>query len=216
MLPNVFLWLRTTLASYPRSRGDSALKCCMGFGWEGDLARLVPIDVDKHLENAVAWVNDSEVTRYLMVGDFPITKLSERDWFEKQSKDSETHVFFAIETFDGKHIGFSDIHGINWRHGTGSTGSMIGDRGEWGKGFGSDAAKTRNRYVFDVLGLRAIYSSALDGNARSLGMLKRAGYREYGRRPKALWKRGTYVDEVLLFLDRETWEQSESVGNIEK
>ncbi len=34
----------------------------MAFGWEGALVRLVPLDKDKHLANAMRWLNDPDVT----------------------------------------------------------------------------------------------------------------------------------------------------------
>lgn len=174
----------------------------MGFGWEGELVRLTPLDVDKHLENAFRWMNDPEVTRNLLVGDLPMTRLAEREWFERNSKASDDNVAFAIETLEGEHIGFSGMHRINWRDGVATTGTVIGAVGQWGRGFGSDAARVRTRYAFEVLGLRYLVSAVLEGNERSLGMLKKAGYVECGRYPKRIWKRGRYVDEILLYLAR--------------
>src|SRR5947209_3602425 len=121
----------------------------MPFGWEGELVRLVPLDIDKHYENAVKWVNDPEITQFLKIGDFPITRLAEREWIESHTKTSDTEVAFAIETLDGLHIGFSGIHRIVWRDGTATTGTLIGETGEWGKGYGSDAVRTRTRYAFN-------------------------------------------------------------------
>jgi RimJ/RimL family protein N-acetyltransferase len=178
----------------------------MEYGWKGELVRLVPIDPDKHFENAVAWINDPEVTHNILFGDFPMTKLAEREWFDEKSKNKDSEVTFAIETLGGKHIGFSGIFDIHWRYGTANTGTLIGDQDSWGKGFGTDAARTRNRYAFEVLGIRMLYSDVFEGNTRSLGMLKRAGYMECGRRPRRIWKRGAYVDEILLYLDRESWQ----------
>lgn len=177
----------------------------MPYGWEGKLVRLAPIDIEKHLDHAVRWINDVEVTQHLIVGDFPMTKLGEREWLENNGKPQDGAATFAIETLDGKHIGFSGIFDIHWRHGTANTGTMIGDKSEWGRGFGTDAARARNAYAFHDLGLRMLYSSVFVGNERSLRMLTKAGYRECGRYPQKVWKRGAYVDEILMYLDRETW-----------
>ncbi|HTQ09905.1 MAG TPA: GNAT family protein [Fimbriimonadaceae bacterium] len=182
----------------------------MATGWEGKLVKLVPLDVDQHLDHAVKWMNDPDITQYLLVGDFPMTRLAEREWFEAHSKVGGNDIQFAIETVQGKHIGFSGVHRISWRDGTAVTGTLIGEKGEWGKGYGTDAAGVRTRYAFDVLGLRILYSSVLAGNDRSLRMLTKAGYRECGRMPKRHWKRGAYVDEIMLYLDRESWAQPQT------
>lgn len=168
--------------------------------------RLAPLNMERHFQNAVAWMNDPEVTEQLYMGDFPIGELQEREFFEKMTGHLETDVVFAIETLGGKHIGFSGLHNINFRHGIAVSGTVIGDKGEWGKGYGSDACKIRSRYVFEVLGLRMVLSECFDGNERSLRMQKSAGYVEYGRCPKKLWKRGQYRDMIMTYLSRENWE----------
>jgi [ribosomal protein S5]-alanine N-acetyltransferase len=177
----------------------------MAYGWEGDKVRLVPLDAEKHLDNAVQWLNDPEVTQWLLIGDLPITKLGEKEWFESRSRASGEDVAMAVETLDGLHIGFSGIHQIKWGDGTGVTGTVLGDKSIWGKGFGADVVKTRSRYAFDVLGLRLLFSGCIDGNVASYKMLCKNGYREYGRAPKKIWKRGAYRDEILMCLSREDW-----------
>ena len=178
----------------------------MGYGWEGDLVRLVPLDKVKHLENAMRWVNDPEISRYLLIGDFPMTRIAEEAWFDRVCAHNDKDVAMAIELLSGEHIGMSGIHAINWRDGTATTGTLIGVSDQWGKGYGTDAARVRTRYAFEVLGLRYLMSSVLEGNERSLRMLKKAGYVECGLYPKRLWKRGAYRDEHRLYMTREIWE----------
>ncbi|MBL8064231.1 MAG: GNAT family N-acetyltransferase [Chthonomonadaceae bacterium] len=177
----------------------------MAHGWEGELVRLVPLDKDRHFDNCVKWVNDPDVTEWLLIGDFPLSRLSQSDWFEKAARATDTNVMFAIETLDGRHIGNSGVHQIDLRNGTCITGSMIGEKEVWGKGYGTDASRIRAHYCFHVLGLRVLYSGYLEGNERSRRMSEKNGYTECGRMPKKYWKRGQFRDEVLMFLDRETW-----------
>lgn len=180
----------------------------MAYGWEGKLVRLVPLSLEKHYENALKWLNDPEVTQFMLVGDFPMCALEERDYFESMMKGSRTDVAFAIETLDGMHIGFSGIHGIDFRHGTATTGSFLA-QDAWGKGYGTDSARTRARYAFDVLGLRMLLSSALEGNERSLRMQERVGYVQCGIFPKRYWKRGMYRDETRTYMTRDMLRDSE-------
>lgn len=174
-------------------------------GWEGRLVRLVPLD-ERHFENYVEWLNDPEVTEHLLLFDHPLTRLAEREWFERASKPSETDVVFAVESLDGTHLGTSGLHDIHHRHGTADSGSFIGVKEAWGKGFGTDACLVRARYAFEVLNLRTLFSSHLGGNERSGRMLSRCGYREYGVAPRKYWKRGRYRDEHLFVLEREAGE----------
>jgi RimJ/RimL family protein N-acetyltransferase len=176
----------------------------MSIGWQGDLVRLVPLDHERHFANCYAWINDPEVTAWLLL-DCPMSKLAEDEWFKRASLAQGSDVHFAIETLDGEHIGTSGIHGVNHASGYCSTGSLIGRKDMWGKGYGTDATRVRARFLFEVLGLRVIFSSVLEGNEASLRMQEKAGYEIYGRAPKKYWKRGQYRDEILTVLTRERW-----------
>ena len=175
----------------------------MAFGWEGKMVRLVPMDFDRHYENAYRWINDPEISHFLAVGDLPISRLAEKEWFEARQRGSEREVSFAIETLAGDHIGFSGIFNIDYRDGVGYTGTLISPE-FWGKGYGTDAARVRTRYAFEVLNLRLLLSEFYEGNERSMKMQHAAGYREYGRIPKRHWKRGQYRDAILTYCDRDS------------
>jgi hypothetical protein len=129
----------------------------MSFGWEGDKIRLVPLDREKHLDNAIKWFNDPQVTEWLETGDWPLTRGAEEDFFRAADR-----------------------------------------RDLWNKGYGGDAVKERNRYAFEILGLRLLIATVIADNTRSLAMLVSAGYEEVGRVPERYWKRGAYRDQVIL------------------
>lgn len=171
-------------------------------GWEGELVRLVPLEKERHLENALVWMNDPETTLWTLMGDLPLTRLAEEQYFEQAGRQDDT-VSFAVETLAGEHIGFAGLHKLDWRHGVATSGTIIGRRDLWGRGYGSDAARVRTRYAFEVLGLRLLVSEVMADNAGSLRMLHKAGYREAGRLPRRYWKRGAYRDAVLMVAERE-------------
>lgn len=175
----------------------------MAFGYEGKLVRLAPLDVEAHLENAYRWLNDPEITRHLLVGHFPMSRLIEKDYLEMRSREVGSEIAFAIETLEGKHIGFSGIHKVDYRHGIAETGTIIGDKSLWGTGCGTDAAIVRARYCFETLGLRLLTSGYFEGNERSAKMQARVGYEIIGTVPKMHWKCGDFRDHTLTYLRRE-------------
>jgi ribosomal-protein-alanine N-acetyltransferase len=181
----------------------------MTYGWEGERVRLVPLDAERHLANAVSWLNDPEVTEWTLVGDFPIGRLAEAEFFQRVERSEPsgggTDLILAIETLEGEHIGFTGFHRIDWRHGCAVTGILIGRKERWGQGLATDAVVVRTRYAFDVIGLRLLLSEALDGNTASIRMLERVGYRQVGRIPRRYFKRGAYRDALLFALERGTW-----------
>lgn len=167
-------------------------------GWCGEKVRLIPLDKPKHLPSLVIWLNDPAITAWMCRGDFPLTRLAEEEWFDAASKVDEKNVTFAIETLDAEFIGITGINNLDFRHGTGATGSLIGRRDLWGQGFGTDSIRVRTRYAFDVLGLRLLLSEVMDGNAGSLRALEKAGYQRTGRTPARWWKRGAYRDAISM------------------
>ena len=174
----------------------------MGFGYTGKRIRLVPVDVERHLENFYQWINDSDVTDTLGITGSPITRASEREVVESFGKDPK-HIIWAVETIEGVHIGISGIHDINLRNGVANTGSFIGAAEYRGKGYGTEASVLRARYAFEVLGLRMLKSTVLDGNEASRRMMEKTGYVEYGRIAGEHWKNGVYRDMVYTVLTKE-------------
>jgi RimJ/RimL family protein N-acetyltransferase len=175
----------------------------MAKGWEGERLRLVPLDHDRHLDNAVEWFNDPEVTRWTMTGDLPLSRLKEKEFFDEIARGEGADVIFAVETFTGDHIGVTGLHNIDYRHGVATTGSVIGRKDLWGCGYGTETAAIRTTYAFDVLGLRLLMADVIEGNEASLRMLKKVGYKEVGKVPRRYWKRGKYRNLILLALEKD-------------
>src|SRR5262249_5683860 len=131
-----------------------------------------------------------------------ITRLAEEEFFDKAARGGGEDVHFAVETLAGEHIGFSSLHRVDRMNGFAITGTMLGRRDLWGRGYGTDAAMVRIRYAFEVLGLRLLISEVMADNTGSLRMLQKAGYREAGRIPRRWWKRGAFRDMVILVVER--------------
>ncbi|HEX8500721.1 MAG TPA: GNAT family protein [Pyrinomonadaceae bacterium] len=178
----------------------------MAYGWEGELVRLVPPDKARHSANVQLWMNDPDMTETILSGDVPTTRAAEDEFFDKvcaQPGPHPTDVLFAVETLAGEHVGLAGLHDINYRHGVAKTGTIIGPTEARGLGYGSEAARLRTRYAFEVLGLRMLISEVFAENTASLRMLARAGYREVARLPRRYWKRGAFRDSVVMVAERE-------------
>jgi RimJ/RimL family protein N-acetyltransferase len=173
----------------------------MAYGWEGDKIRLVPLDKDKHLENALRWFNDPRITAWLETGDWPLTRGTEEEFFRAAERPDKGSVQFAVESLDGTHVGFSGLRSIDWQSRVAVSGSVIGRHDLWGQGLGTDSARVRSRYAFEVLGLRMLIATVIADNQRSMGMLDSVGYREVGRVPGRYWKRGQWRDQAILVLE---------------
>lgn len=153
-------------------------------------------------ENFVRWLADTEVTRY-MLRLFPPSMEAEREWIERVGK-SDDDIMWGIE-YDGRLVGTSGLHGVDWLNQHAMTGTMIGDRSVWGKGIARESMQLRTRFCFTKLPLRKLISSYLDGNVASARAQAAAGYREIGRRRGSYYRNGQWLDEVLTEVHREDW-----------
>lgn len=181
----------------------------MAMGLIGSKVRLVPLDLDKHFETTLQWVNDFEITRYLAIGDFPLSRMKEREIMEKHAMGSETDVLWAIELIEtGEHIGMSGIHDISLVDRSAVTGTIIGRKDLHGMGYATEAANLRSEYCFHTLNLRVLYSEYRETNIGSARMQEKAGYKIWGVKPQATYKEGRYYDLVQTVLFREDWEEN--------
>ncbi len=172
-------------------------------GLKGEKVRLVPADKTLHLENAIRWMNDPEVTRYLHLTT-GVTRGMEEEWLERVQKRENDFVWAILDDKD-HHIGFTGIHQINWRLRSGRTGTVIGDKNAWRRGFGADAMRVRTRFAFETLGLHRLDSSARIDNIGSQRALEKAGYNREGIARKAIFHEGRWYDAVLYGLLEEDY-----------
>jgi RimJ/RimL family protein N-acetyltransferase len=108
-------------------------------------------------------------------------------------------------------VGVTGIHTIDWKNGSGTTGTIIGDKSVWGKGLGREVMQLRARYAFTQLPLRKLKSAYYEGNEASARAQAAAGYREVGRYRGDVFVDGRWVDQVLTEVLREDWAKANSI-----
>ena len=84
----------------------------------------------------------------------------------------------AIDTLDGRHIGNFMYYDLDLRRGEAELGIMIGDRSYWGKGYGSDAMRAVQDYIFTHTTLTRVYLHTLEWNERARRSFAKAGMRD--------------------------------------
>lgn len=155
-------------------------------------------------ETLQRWVNDPAVTEYLL-RVFPATAREEDEWLDNQGKDQK-NVALAIVTIDGdKLIGSIGLHQIDLVNRNAVTGTMLGEKDYWGKGYGTEAKMLLLDFAFNALNLHVIESKVLAFNARSLAYGRKCGYVEVGRLPGWIMRNGERHDEVHLVVTQERW-----------
>ena len=168
---------------------------------QGKLVRLRP-PKPEDVAAIISWFEDLEVTRFVLLR-FPPSIDSENEWLDRVQK-SPSDVIWMVE-YEGRVVGTTAIHLIDWKNGFGATGTIIGDKAVWGKGLGRELMQLRTRYAFTQLPLRKLHSSYLQGNEASGRAQAASGYREVGRHRAHRFVDGQYVDEVMTEVLRDDW-----------
>jgi RimJ/RimL family protein N-acetyltransferase len=171
---------------------------------QGKLVRLRPPRPEEPAELS-AWFEDLEVTRFLKLR-YPPSVDMEREFLDRVARDPNT-IWWAVE-HDGRLVGGTGIHAIDWKSGFGTTGTVLADKTVWGKGLGRELMQLRADYAFTQTPLRALRSGYLDGNVPSSRAQRSAGYKEVGRWHDDAFIDGKWVDHILTELLRADWEAS--------
>ena len=176
----------------------------------GKRVRLRAVEPDD-LPDYHRWLNDPEVIRYLTLYA-PLSMADEEDWYQKMRSDPNQKVF-AIETESGQHIGNLGLMGINWKDRSAELGIVIGDKSQWGKGYGQDAIRTLLGFVFGEMNLNRVSLHVYAHHTRAINTYRRCGFVEEGRLREAVYAEGQYHDLLVMsILRREFGDQWAASG----
>ena len=171
----------------------------------GTAVTLRPPD-DSDPARFVEWLSDMEVTRYLGSA-MGRALFEEEEWF-KSAGESKDAVHWVIEA-GGRTIGSTGIFGIDWLNAHGQTGTLIGDKSAWHKGYGSEVMLIRTEYAFRELNLHKLTTSVFMENEPSKRGLRKVGYREIGVEREHFFRDGRWHDHWLAEVLRADWERAQ-------
>jgi RimJ/RimL family protein N-acetyltransferase len=158
----------------------------------------------RNAETIRSWLNDPEVHRWLLAGHIPITREQEEQYYDRQSQAVDSFDFEIHVAADGRYIGNIGLKGVDLRHRHGEIGIVIGDKSEWGQGFGADSIVTLLGFAFLTLGLHQVSIRCHEENTRGLELYRRLGFVETGRERGHIYQEGHFQDEIILdMLDEE-------------
>ena len=138
--------------------------------FQGKLVRLKAVDPQLMAEAYSRWSQDSEYWRLISAEPpRPWSIKSTREWLEEELyKDPPGFMMFAIHTLNGDRligeIGFEDEE---LPQGEAFVVLGLGERENWGKGFGTDAMCLLLRYAFGELNLQRVSLTVSEYNPRA-------------------------------------------------
>ena len=166
------------------------------------LRLLCPSDA-RHIQR---WLSDSDVCQWLARRQ-KMTKVEAVSWVNRLSK-SKTDIGFGIVPANTNDIiGITALYDIDLHHGTARTGTIIGEKKLWKRGYATAAKNVALEFAFNRLKLHVVEARILHDDKAARALLRKTGYRVAGRFPK--WYRrsgGGRSDMVTFYLTKDRWQ----------
>ena len=174
---------------------------------QGERVRLRPVE-EGDLPLFLRWLNDPDVSYWL--SDRPELSLeAEREWYDEMRGDP-ARLVWCIETEEGRPIGNLGFQAIDETHGRATLGIVIGEKGRWGRGYGTEAIRQALRYGFQELGLRRVDLEVDEDNHRGIRCYEKCGFVREGLLRAHRLRRGQPVNAVVMAVllgefERQPW-----------
>jgi RimJ/RimL family protein N-acetyltransferase len=170
---------------------------------EGRLVNLRAAEMGD-LERNRRWMNDREVTEYL-ISRYPVSLAAEEEWLRVRAgaQMSFANVFFAIETKTAEHIGNISFNQISPENRNARLGILIGEKSHWSRGYGTDAIVTFLRFAFGEKNLHRVELGVAGPNELARACYRKCGFVEEGCIRNAGYVHGTYIDGYTMGILRD-------------
>jgi RimJ/RimL family protein N-acetyltransferase len=153
----------------------------------------------------VTWLNDPEVTRFLLAYQ-PMTLRAEEEFIDKAGQGDDVILGIVLREGD-RLIGGTGLHQIDQRCRRAAFGILIGDKGAWGKGYGTEAARLMVAHAFETLNLNRVWLHVYEYNPRGLRSYEKLGFRREGVLRQDTFRDGRYWDTIAMAILREEWQK---------
>ena len=160
----------------------------------GDPIHLRPLE-EADAPAIARWLEDPAIASTLL-GPPGCPQAAREGWRDEVAR-SAADVNLGIALPDGRLVGVAALAGIDDAR-RGWLGLFVGERAEWGRGLGREAAALMVAHGFERLGLEEVAARVVPENARALRVYARLGFT----------RRGLEAGTLVLSLRREEWERS--------
>lgn len=166
----------------------------------GEKVYLRTITEDDLNENYREWFNDEEVCHYNSHHRFPNYDQNMRSYYDEVIKDRKNLVLAICDKASDAHIGNIALLNIDTLNQSAELAILIGDKAQWGKGVGSDAAKLLVNQGFKELNLHRIYCGTAEDNKGMQKLALALGFKEEGRARDGVYKGGSFKNVLYYSL----------------
>ncbi|MGH2401120.1 MAG: GNAT family N-acetyltransferase [Candidatus Limnocylindria bacterium] len=149
------------------------------------------------------WRADAEVTALAGL-PLPLSLAQiEQRIAEKQGDSQYAYVICLLA--DERPIGEGLLFELDRLNGSAELGIFVGDKDEWGKGYGTDAVNALVDFGFEALRLERIWLEVWTENGRARRAYEKAGFVHEGTLRHDRYEGGQFTDGHVMSLLRDEW-----------
>jgi RimJ/RimL family protein N-acetyltransferase len=175
--------------------------------FKGKQCYLSPIEPED-ASIVAGWSNDLDIS--LKTGDTcHVISVEDQSNFLKNMNNDTSYAFTIIENETHKPIGIVRLMSVDFINRKAELGIFIGDQAYQGKGIGTEAVILMLDFAFNVLNLINIMLAVFSFNLNAQKTYKRLGFKEIGRRRKAVLHGSKSYDLIYMDLLAEDFPKSQ-------
>ncbi len=156
-------------------------------------------------EHIREWVNDPEVVDNLSdIFLFAHTEQNTESFLQHvlhNNNRDECHFIIAFKD-SGDYIGQIDLISLDWKNRKTEIGIVIGNEANRGKGYGAEAIRLIQDFVFNRLNMHRLEIKVRAYNSRAHNCYLKCGFKEEGRLRDNFFINGQYHDSIFLAMLR--------------
>ncbi len=153
----------------------------------------------------VPWFNDPEVLR-TVARHRPINLQEEEAWLERTQGSEHDLGLGIVPRATDQLVGVTGLHQMDFKNRHAAFGIIIGDKENWGKGYGTEATGLLIQYAFDTLNLNRVWLHVYEFNERGIRAYEKVGFRREGLLRQDCYREGRYWNTIVMGILREEWE----------
>ncbi len=143
------------------------------------------------------WANDAEIRK--LTGEVMPMSQTGADQFLERVKNDENRVWFVVVLRESDRIiGEAGLLRIFYPWRTADLTIILGDRFQWGKGYGREAVHLLLDYAFGALGLHRIAIGVVGFNERALRFYEKVGFRREGIQRDGYYFNHQFSDFIMM------------------
>ena len=175
---------------------------------QGNRVRLTALK-KKDVSTIVQWHEDIGFLR-LLDSNAAVPKSEDEivSWIDECAKD-HTIINLGIRLLEREMlVGTIGIFNIEWSNKVGDIVIGIGDRQNWGKGYGTEALDLIIYYAFNELNFHRLGINVLSYNERAIALYERTGFQREGVMREFGMRDGKRYDLIFYGMLRNEWPNS--------